>query len=66
MTSCFGRISPRCGESFTEQDARLAQSSVGKTSGLEVGYIIMDVRTQREYEDGHIPKAVCNPNESNY
>ena len=44
----------------------MAQSSVGPTSGLEVGYIIMDVRTQREYEDGHNPKAVCNPNESNY
>ena len=30
----------------------------------EAGYIILDVRTQREFEEGHIPKAVCIPNES--
>lgn len=30
----------------------------------ETGYIIVDVRTQREYDEGHIPKAVCIPNET--
>ena len=28
------------------------------------GYIILDVRTTWEYENGHIPKAICVPNES--
>ena len=28
------------------------------------GYIIVDVRTQKEYAAGHIPKAICIPNES--
>lgn len=27
-------------------------------------YIIVDVRTQEEYAEGHIPGAVCIPNES--
>lgn len=30
----------------------------------ERDYIILDVRTQEEYDSGHIPGAVCVPNES--
>lgn len=27
-------------------------------------YLIVDVRTQEEYDEGHIPEAVCIPNET--
>ena len=30
----------------------------------ETDYIILDVRTQEEYEDRHIPGALCIPNET--
>ena len=30
----------------------------------EEGYIILDVRTEEEYSSGHIPGAVCLPNET--
>lgn len=30
----------------------------------EDDYIILDVRTEEEYEAGHIPGAICVPNES--
>ena len=30
----------------------------------ETGYIILDVRTVSEYESGHIPGAICIPNET--
>ncbi len=30
----------------------------------ENGYIILDVRTQEEFQQGHIPDAICVPNES--
>lgn len=30
----------------------------------ETGYLILDVRTQEEYESAHIPGAICVPNES--
>lgn len=30
----------------------------------EEGYIILDVRTVQEYESGHIPGAICIPNET--
>ena len=29
----------------------------------EEGYVILDVRTQGEYGSGHIPGAICIPNE---
>ena len=30
----------------------------------ETDYVILDVRTLAEYESGHIPGAICVPNES--
>ena len=30
----------------------------------ESGYIILDVRTQEEFAAGHIPNAICIPNET--
>ena len=30
----------------------------------ETDYIILDVRTQEEYETAHIPGAICIPNET--
>ena len=30
----------------------------------EENYIILDVRTYEEYEEGHIPGAICIPNET--
>lgn len=30
----------------------------------ESDYIILDVRTQAEYQSGHIPSAICIPNET--
>ena len=29
----------------------------------ETGYILLDVRTQEEFDEGHIPGAICIPNE---
>ena len=31
---------------------------------LDGTYLIVDVRTVQEYEEGHIPGAICIPNES--
>ena len=28
------------------------------------GYVILDVRTHEEYNEGHIPNAICIPNET--
>lgn len=50
-----------------EQDMTYEQISMEEAKQLmvdEEGYIILDVRTDWEYENGHIPRAICIPNES--
>ncbi len=42
----------------------ISSDEAQKLMKTESSYIILDVRTQREYEEGHIPKAICIPNES--
>ena len=49
-----------------EQSAyrQVSSNEARKMMDMESGYIIVDVRTQREYDEGHIPKAICIPNET--
>lgn len=35
-----------------------------KMMDTEKGYILLDVRTQKEYEEGHLPGAICISNET--
>lgn len=47
-----------------EQDQPYEQISMEQASEYmeyEEDYILLDVRTQEEYEEGHIPGAVCIP-----
>ena len=44
-------------QQITSQDA-------ADMMAAESGYVILDVRTLAEYESGHIPGAICVPNES--
>lgn len=58
-----------CGGAETVSSGQAAYRHISsdeaqKLMETESGYIIVDVRTQREYDEGHIPKAVCIPNES--
>ena len=48
------------GESLYKQITAEEAEQIMET---ETNYIILDVRTQEEYEEGHIPGAVCLPNE---
>ena len=40
---------------------RVSQYEAQEMMATETGYIILDVRTQREYDSGHIPGAICIP-----
>lgn len=42
---------------------QISQDEAKKLMASEEGYIILDVRTQSEYANGHIPGAICVPNE---
>ena len=43
---------------------RITQKEAKQLMADEEGYIILDVRTQDEYASGHIPGAICVPNET--
>lgn len=42
---------------------QISQDEAKELMNSEEGYIILDVRTQSEYANGHIPGAICVPNE---
>ena len=46
--------------SYTQIDQETAKLMMD----LDDGHVIVDVRRQDEYDEGHIPGAICIPNES--
>lgn len=42
----------------------IAMSEAAQRLEKEDGYILLDVRTVSEYDGGHIPGAICIPNET--
>ena len=42
---------------------QITAEEAAKIMETETGYIILDVRRQDEYDTGHIPGAICVPNE---
>ena len=54
---------PACsGEEDTYR--RVSMAEAVEIMASEKDYIILDVRTVEEYESGHIPGAICVPNEA--
>ena len=55
-----------CGSSADDTDSYRQVSSEEAAAMMEeeTDYIILDVRTQEEYETAHIPGAICIPNET--
>ena len=55
-----------CGEKETAS-AEYRQISVSEAADMmqaETDYILLDVRTRTEFEEKHIPGAICVPNET--
>ena len=57
-----------CGGANPASSGKAVYRQVSSDEALKMmktksNYIIVDVRTQREYTEGHIPKAICIPNE---
>ena len=55
-----------CGKSSGTEAAyrQVSMQEAINMMNTQTGYIILDVRTQEEFETAHIPGAVCVPNES--
>ena len=43
---------------------QITQEEAKKIMNQQEGYVILDVRTQEEFEMGYIPGAICIPNET--
>ena len=55
-----------CGEkkSASAEYRQISMSEAADMMETETGYILLDVRTQAEFEEKHIPGAICIPNET--
>ena len=57
-----------CAKNETEEESmtyrQISMDEAVELMKEETGYLILDVRTTEEYESGHIPGAVCIPNET--
>ena len=56
-------------QTATEAPKSTAYTQISSSKAMEMmekeqNYIILDVRTQEEYKSGHIPNAICVPNET--
>lgn len=54
LAACGKRSEEPVYKNITAQEAKQIMET-------QEGYIILDVRTQEEYDEGHIPGAVCLP-----
>lgn len=68
ISACSGKNN---GEDVTTEGGQeegsylqITQDEAKKMMGEEGNYIILDVRTESEYAEGHIPDAICIPNET--
>ena len=52
--------------SYAEESTfqQIDQETAKEMMKLDDGHIVIDVRTQEEFAEGHIPGAICIPNES--
>ena len=51
-------------ETMTGTYQQITQKEAKAMMAEAEGYIILDVRTETEYAEGHIPGAICVPNET--
>ena len=66
LAGCAGANDPAPGSEETVKEAgfqQITQEEAMRIMAEETGYVILDVRTKEEYDGGHIPGAVCVPNE---
>ena len=59
-----GGVSGAGGASGAATFKQVSQEEAQQLMKTESGYIIVDVRRQNEFDTGHIPGAICIPNES--
>ena len=52
------------GDGMVRSYSQISQEEAKNMMEADDGHVIVDVRRQDEYDEGHIPGAICIPNES--
>ena len=63
LTACMGGKQTGV-DNMPKSYTQISQEEAKQMMKLDDGHIVLDVRRQDEYDAGHIPDAVCMPNES--
>ena len=53
-----------CGASSKPSYRQITADEAAQMMQEETDFVLLDVRTQEEYASGHIPGAICIPNET--
>ena len=64
LIAAFSLMMAACGETDKKDTSSFQQVNAEEAKAMmdqEDDYVILDVRTQEEYEEGHIPNAVLLP-----
>lgn len=61
LTMMLGKMF--CGGGAKGKFQQSTMQDLAQRLGTETDYILLDVRTTEEFEEGHIPGAICIPNE---
>lgn len=64
LTACQSGGQVMDGDGMVRSFTQISQDEAREMMSKEDGHVIVDVRRQDEYEAGHIPGAICIPNES--
>ena len=64
LTACSSGGQIMDGEDMVRSYTQISQDQAKEMMEKEDGHIIVDVRRMDEFETGHIPGAICIPNES--
>ena len=64
LTACSSGGQVMDGEDMVRSYTQISQEEAKQMMKQDGTQIIVDVRTQEEYDSGHIPGAICIPNES--
>ena len=63
LTACSSGGQVMDGDDMFRSYTRISQEEAKKMMERDDGHVIVDVRRQDEFEAGHIPGAICIPNE---
>lgn len=64
LTGCGSRIGQGGADQPEAVYRQVSQADAAALMESETDYILLDVRTRQEYEQAHIPGAICVPNET--